>query len=113
MKGIAFLLTIILSLFVFAAATQNSGGGLPDTRCCRRLTRSPTDTWLRSDKQVGLSAEPKPQLRAAFLQEAKYLFAVFSDQSMSLEQAQAPIQQLHVATQSNVWGLLTHEQGSS
>jgi len=49
-------------------------------------------------------------LRAVFLQEAKYLFAVFSDQSMSLEQTQAQIQQLHVATQSNEWGLLTHEQ---
>jgi hypothetical protein len=62
------------------------------------------------DKHVGLSAEQKPQLRAGFLQEAKHLFAVFGNQSMSLEQKQARIQQLHVVTQNKVWGWLTHEQ---
>ena len=62
------------------------------------------------DKQVSLSAEQKPKVREVFLQEAKELFAVFGDGSMSDAQKQARIQQLHVTTQNKVWALLTHEQ---
>jgi hypothetical protein len=62
------------------------------------------------DKQVGLSAEQKPQLRAVFLQEGKDLFAVFNDSSLSDAQKQARIQQIHVATRDKVWGLLTYNQ---
>jgi hypothetical protein len=62
------------------------------------------------DKQVGLSPEQKTKARAVFLQEANELFAVFGDAKLSEAQKQARIQQLHVATQSKVWNLLTHEQ---
>jgi hypothetical protein len=62
------------------------------------------------DRQVGLSAEQKPKLHDVFLQEGKELFAVFGDPSMTGEQKQARIQQLHVTTQSKVWNLLTHDQ---
>lgn len=62
------------------------------------------------DEQIGLSAEQKPQLRAVLLQDGKDLFAVFGDGSLSDAQKQERIQQLHVATQSKVWNLLTHKQ---
>ena len=62
------------------------------------------------DKQVGLSAEQKPQLREVFLQEGKELFAVFGDATLSDAQKQARIQQIHVVTEHKVWALLTHEQ---
>lgn len=61
---------------------------------------------------VGVVAIGKKQWQSRIYtdREVKYLFAVFGNQSMSLEQKQARIEQLHVATQSNLWGLLTHEQ---
>ena len=62
------------------------------------------------DKQVGLSTEQKPQIRAVFLEEGKALFAVFGDTTISDSQKQARIKQLHVATQDKIWNLLTHEQ---
>ena len=62
------------------------------------------------DRQVGLSDEQKPQVRAVFLEEGKNLFAVFGDATLSDAQKQARIQQIHVVTEHKVWGLLTHEQ---
>jgi len=62
------------------------------------------------DKQVSLTAEQKPKLREVFLQEAKDLFGIFGDKSMSQEQKQARIQQIHLTTRDKVWGLLTHDQ---
>lgn len=104
-----FFLTVF-SLIPLVAPAQNSGGVPPG----HQMLASPdafADGHLAAlDKQVGLSAEQKPELRAVFLQEAKELFAVFGDRSMSDAQRQARIQQLHVTTQSKVWNLLTHEQ---
>lgn len=104
-----FFLTVF-SLIPLVAPAQNSGGVPPG----HQMLASPdafADGHLAAlDKQVGLSAEQKPELRAVFLQEAKELFAVFGDRSMSDAQRQALIQQLHVTTQSKVWNLLTHEQ---
>jgi Spy/CpxP family protein refolding chaperone len=62
------------------------------------------------DKQVTLTTEQKPKVRAVFLQEANELFAVFGDKSLTQEQKQARIQQLHVATRDKVFALLTPEQ---
>ncbi len=110
MKRFAVIFALVLSSFTLLVYSQNSGGAPPG----HQMLASPdafADGHLAAlDKQVGLSAEQKPQLRAVFLQEAKELFAVFGDPSMSQEQKQARIQQLHVTTQSKVWGLLTHEQ---
>jgi len=62
------------------------------------------------DKQVGLSADQKPQLRAVFLQEGKELFAIFGDTTLSDTQKQERIQQVHAVTEHKVWVLLSHEQ---
>ena len=40
------------------------------------------------DKQVTLTTEQKPKVRAVFLQEANELFAVFGDKSTTQEQKQ-------------------------
>jgi len=110
MKRIAILLALTLSTFTLMAPAQNPGALPPG----HQMLASPdafADGHLAAlDKQVALTAEQKPKLRAVFLDEGNQLFAVFGDQSMSQEQKQARIQQLHVATQSKVWGLLTHEQ---
>ena len=110
MKRTAFLLVLVLSLFTLLAPAQNSGGAPPG----HQMLASPeafADGHLAAlDKQVRLTAEQKPKMRAIFMEEATGLFAVFGDQAMSQEQKQARIQQLHVATQSKVWNLLTHEQ---
>jgi Spy/CpxP family protein refolding chaperone len=110
MKRIVVLLFLTLSVFSFVAQAQNSGAMPPG----HQMLSSPdafADGHLAAlDKQVGLSPDQKTKARAVFLQEAKELFAVFGDTSMSDAQKQARIQQLHVATQSQVWNLLTHEQ---
>jgi hypothetical protein len=62
------------------------------------------------DRQVGLSDEQKPRLRAGFLEEGKNLFAVFGDAPLSDAQKQTRIQQIHAITEHKVSSLLTHEQ---
>jgi len=110
MKRTAILLALILSALTFIAPAQNTGAMPPG----HQMLSSPdafADGHLAAlDKQVSLTAEQKPKVRAVFLQEANELFAVFGDKSLTQDQKQARIQQLHVATQSKVWGLLTHEQ---
>ena len=109
MKRIAILL-LLLSAFACFAGAQNNGAVPPG----HQMLASPdafADGHLAAlDKQIGLSAEQKPQLRAVFLQEGKDLFAVFGDSSLSDTQKQARIQQIHVATRDKVWSLLTHDQ---
>ena len=104
-----FFVLISLSL-PFVARAQNSGGIPPGHQMLSSPAAFADGHLAALDKQVGLTADQKPKLRAVFVQEANELFAVFGDQSMSQDQKQARIQQLHVATQSKVWGLLTHDQ---
>ena len=110
MKATALFLLLLLSAFTLAATAQNSGAMPPG----HQMLSSPdafADGHLAAlDKQVKLTAEQKPKLREVFLQEANDLFAVFGDASMSQEQKQARIQQIHLATRDKVWSLLTHEQ---
>ena len=110
MKRIAILLLLTLPVFTLVAPAQNNNGAPPG----HQMLASPdafADGHLAAlDKQVGLSSDQKTKVRAVFLQEANDLFAVFGDASMSDAQKQSRIQQLHVATQSKVWNLLTHEQ---
>jgi len=109
-KRTAILLALVLSAFTFTAPAQNSGSMPPG----HQMLASPdafADGHLAAlDKQVGLSAEQKLQVRAVFLKEGKKLFAVFGDTTLSDTQKQARIQQLHVATQNKIWNLLTREQ---
>jgi Spy/CpxP family protein refolding chaperone len=110
MKRVALIIALTMSALTFTALAQNSNGMPPG----HQMLASPdafADGHLAAlDKQVGLSAEQKPQLRAVFLEEGKNLFAVFGDATLSDAQKQARIQQLHVITEHKVWGLLTHEQ---
>jgi Spy/CpxP family protein refolding chaperone len=110
MKRITLILALILSALTFAALAQNSGAMPPG----HQMLASPdafADGHLAAlDRQVGLSDEQKPQLRAVFLEEGKNLFAVFGDATLSDAQKQERIQQIHVITEHKVWGLLTHEQ---
>ena len=110
MKRAAFLLVLLFSVFTLAAAAQTSGAIPPG----HQMLSSPdafADGHLAAlDKQVKLSAEQKPKARAVFLEEANQLFAVFSDKTMSQEQKQTRIQQLHINTRNQIWSLLTHEQ---
>ena len=110
MRPTDLLLLLMVSLFALVAPAQNTGVMPPG----HQMLASPdafADGHLAAlDKQVGLSAEQKPQLRAVFLQEGKELFAVFGDATLSDSQKQARIQQLHVVTEHKVWALLTHEQ---
>ena len=110
MQRTAFLLVFLIFAFGLTALAQNSGAMPPG----HQMLSSPdafADGHLAAlDKQVKLTDEQKPKVRAVFMQEATDLFAVFGDTTMSQEQKQSRIQQIHVATQNKVWGLLTHEQ---
>ena len=110
MKRIAILLALLLSVFTFVATAQNPSAPPPG----HQMLSSPdafADGHLAAlEKQVTLTTEQRPKLREVFLDEGKQLFAIFGNKSMSQEQKQTHIQQLHVATQSKVWSLLTHEQ---
>ena len=109
MKRIAILLLLTLSIFTLAAQAQNNAA--PPGHQMLSSPDAFADGHLAAlDKQVGLTPEQKTKARAVFLQEANELFAVFGDAKLSDAQKQARIQQLHVATQSQVWNLLTHEQ---
>ncbi|HVO78374.1 MAG TPA: hypothetical protein VMT39_00005 [Candidatus Bathyarchaeia archaeon] len=110
MKRTAILLALIICTLPVIAHAQNADAPPPG----HQMLSSPdafADGHLAAlDKQVSLTAEQKPKVRAVFLDEANQLFAVFGDKAMTQEQKQARIQQLHVATQSKVWSLLTHDQ---
>jgi hypothetical protein len=110
MKHTSFLLSLFLSAFTLTVAAQNTGAMPPG----HQMLSSPeafADGHLAAlDKQVGLTAEQKPKARAVFVEEAKELFALFGDQSISQEQKQARIQQIHIKTRDQIWALLTHEQ---
>ena len=110
MKRTAFSLALLVLAFSLATSAQNSGAVPPG----HQMLSSPdafADGHLAAlDKQVGLTAEQKPKVRAVFMQEASDLFAVFGDKSMSQEQKQARIGRIHVAARNGVWNLLTHEQ---
>jgi hypothetical protein len=104
------LLLVFVSLVALIVSAQNTGAMPPG----HQMLASPdafADGHLAAlDKQVGLSADQKPQLRAVFLQEGKELFAVFGDTTLSDTQKQERIQQIHVVTERKVWDLLSHEQ---
>lgn len=104
------IFTLLLSTFISVALAQSNGGMPP----AHQMLASPdafADGHLAAlDKQVGLSAEQKPQLRDVFLQEGKDVFTVFGNKSLSDTQKQAKIQQIYVATRGKVWSLLTQEQ---
>ena len=110
MKLRATLLVLMFCTLPVLAHAQNPGAIPPG----HRMLSSPdafADGHLAAlDKQVTLTTEQKPKVRTVFLQEANELFAVFGDKSLTQEQKQARIQQLHVATRDKVWGLLTPEQ---
>ncbi len=110
MKLRAIVFSLIVCTLPVISSAQTSGAIPPG----HQMLSSPeafADGHLAAlDKQVKLTAEQKPKLRAVFLQEANELFAVFGDKTLTQEQEQARIQQLHVDTQSTVWSLLTHEQ---
>ena len=110
MKLLAIVFSLVVCTLPVIVTAQNSGAMPPG----HHMLASPdafADGHLAAlDKQVGLSAEQKTQLRAVFLEEGKNLFAVFGDATLSDAQKQKRIQQLHVATEHKVWGLLTHEQ---
>jgi hypothetical protein len=110
MKRTFFLLVLIMSLSALVSPAQNSGVIPPG----HQMLASPdafADGHLAAlDKQVGLSADQKPQLRAVFLQEGKELFAIFGDTTLSDTQKQERIQQVHAVTEHKVWVLLSHEQ---
>jgi Spy/CpxP family protein refolding chaperone len=110
MKRIAFFLILFPSVFTLAAVAQTSGAMPPG----HQMLSSPdafADGHLAAlDKQVNLTADQKPKARAVFMAEAKELFAVFGDKTMTQEQKQARIQQIHVSARNQIWTLLTHEQ---
>jgi hypothetical protein len=62
------------------------------------------------DRQVHLSPDQKPKVRAVFLEEGKQLFAVLSHTGLSPQQKHAAIQKLHMETAAKVNALLTPEQ---
>lgn len=62
------------------------------------------------DQKVQLTAEQKPKLRAIFLAEGKQLFAVLNDPTLTQEQKQMSIENLHQQTADKVSSMLTAEQ---
>jgi Spy/CpxP family protein refolding chaperone len=62
------------------------------------------------DKAVSLSDQQKPRVRTVFVNEAKKLFAIFNDSTLSDEQKGRSIQSLHLTTLHLVAAELTQEQ---
>ena len=110
MKRIASLFVLLLSALTLIATAQSTGAIPPG----HQMLSSPdafADGHLAAlDKQVKLTEDQKPKLREVFLQEANTLFALFGDKTLTPEQKQAHIQQIHINTRNQVWNLLTHEQ---
>jgi Spy/CpxP family protein refolding chaperone len=110
MKRFAILLILTLPTLAFTALAQGTNAVPPGHQMLASPEAFAAGHLAALDNQVHLSADQKPKLQDVFLQEGKELFAVFGDGSLSDAQKHARIQQLHVATQSRVWNLLTHEQ---
>jgi Spy/CpxP family protein refolding chaperone len=110
MKRTAILLALTISVLAVTALAQNPGGVPPGHQMLSSPAAFADGHLAALDKQVALTAEQKPKVRAVFLQEAKELFVVFGDKTLTQEQKQARIQQLHVTARDQVWNLLTHEQ---
>ena len=109
-ERVLLLLILVMSFFALLASAQNSGAMPPGHQMLASPDAFADGHLAVLDKQVGLSAEQKPQLRAVFLQESKELFALFGDTTLSDAEKQARIQQIHIVTEHRVWSLLTHEQ---
>lgn len=62
------------------------------------------------DRQVQLTDEQKPKVRAVFLSEGKQLFALLNNPNLSMEQKQMGIEKLHLQTAAKVNSMLTSEQ---
>lgn len=62
------------------------------------------------DKAVSLTDEQKPRVRTVFVNEAKKLFSIFNDATLSGEQKGHSIQSLHLTTLHLVAAELTPEQ---
>ena len=110
MKRIVVIFALVLSAFPLTTLAQNSSAMPPGHQMLASPAAFADGHLAALDKQVSLSEDQKPKLRAVFLQEGNDLFAVFGDRSLSDAQKQTRIQQIHVATRDKVWGLLTHEQ---
>jgi Spy/CpxP family protein refolding chaperone len=110
MKHTALVVTLFVSTFTLFCNAQSTGPIPPG----HRMLSSPeafADGHLAAlDKQVNLTAEQKPKVRAVFMEEAEELFAIFGDKNMTQEEKQTRIQQIHVTARTLVWNLLTHEQ---
>ena len=105
MKRIAFQLALFVSAVAVFCIAQGSGAMPPG-----HMMLSSPDAFAEGhlaalDKQVGLTAEQKPKVRAVFMEEANALFAVFGDKNMTQEQKHARIQQIHVTSRNQVWNL--------
>ena len=111
MTRTALLLTLfVVSTFTLLGIAQGTGA-IPPGQMMLSSPDAFADGHLAAlDKQVNLTAEQKPKVRAVFMEEANALFAVFGDKTMTQEQKHARIQQIHVTTRNQVWNLLTHEQ---
>jgi hypothetical protein len=111
MKAITFLFALLLSVLTPFAFAQTSGAIPPPGHQMLASPEAFADGHLAAlDKQVKLTADQKPKARAVFMSEAKELFALFGDQSISQDQKAARIQKIHIATRDQIWNLLTHEQ---
>lgn len=109
MKRTAFFFALFLSAVTLVAAGQS--GAIPPGHQMLSSPDAFADGHLAAlDKQVKLTPDQKPKVHEVFLQEANELFAVFGDKSMTQEQKQARIQQIHVTARNSVWNLLTHGQ---
>jgi hypothetical protein len=78
-----FLLLVLVSLIALIVSAQNTSV-IPPGHQMLALPDAFADGHLAAlDKQVSLSPDQKPQLRAVFLQEGKELFAIFGDTTLS------------------------------
>ena len=110
MKRAALPLLLFVSALAVVCIAQSSGSVPPG-----HMMLSPPDAFADGhlaalDKQVNLTSEQKPKVRAVFFEEANSLLAIFGDNTMTHEEKQAHIQQIHLATRNRLWNLLTHEQ---
>src|SRR5271169_4153279 len=102
MKRIALIVALVMSTLSFTALAQSSGAMPPGHQMLASPDAFANGHLAALDKQVGLSGDQKPQLRAVFLEEGKNLFAVFGDATLSDAQKQARIQQIHIITEHKV-----------
>ena len=77
MKSVLLLLILVMSFFALLAPAQNSGAMPPGHQMLASPDAFADGHLAVLDKQVGLSAEQKPQLRAVFLQEGRTIHPVW------------------------------------